>query len=155
MEFTEPWKDPLFERAFELFYKLDIAENVETVMELLEQYKFTQYELNRINSPCLDGLIAINREYSSNGSIWALSCIQKWCHFSAIEFSQYKDTFLYVLEKTQEYELLLWHIIYQHKFDLVNLYCDNVSTNVSKSSIGILCHYNKYELLEKLLIHLR
>lgn len=150
MEFTEPIQDELFQRAFELFYKLDMAKNIETVIELLDQYKFTEYELNRINSLCLDGLIAINNWCSNINFRPELSSDTKWCYMSVIEFPR-KDTFLYVLEKTQKYDLLLWYTIYHNKVDLYNLYCDNISTNVSRSCISLLCQNNKHELLEKLL----
>lgn len=150
MEFSEPWRDPLFERAFHLFYKLDMAENIETVIELLEQYKFTEYELNRINSPCLDGLIAINDWQSNINFRPEVNSDTKWCYMSVIEFPR-KDTFLYVLEKTQKYDLLLWHTISHNKVDLYNLYCDNISTNVSRICIMVLCQNNNHELLEKLL----
>lgn len=57
-------KDPLFTKAFELFAKLDNAVGKKHVKKILANYSFTEDEINRINSPCLDGIIAlINFEY--------------------------------------------------------------------------------------------
>lgn len=63
-------KDPLFTKAFELFAKLDNAVGKKEVKKILQEYPFTEEELNRINSPCLDGIIgciknsSIHRIYS-------------------------------------------------------------------------------------------
>lgn len=60
----DPHEDPLFTRAFELFSLLDNAQTLEKVREILkEKCTFTQMEINRINSPCLDGILyTINSE---------------------------------------------------------------------------------------------
>lgn len=58
-------QDPLFTRAFELFKKLDNAVGKKQVKKLLKKYNFTEEELNRINSPCLDGILkCINQRFS-------------------------------------------------------------------------------------------
>jgi hypothetical protein len=51
-------QDPLFEKAFQLFKKLDSAVGKKQVKKLLKEYSFTEEELNRINSPCLDGILS-------------------------------------------------------------------------------------------------
>lgn len=56
-------EDPLFRQILDLFPRLDRANFTDT-MEIIEKLSFTEQELNRINSPCLDGLMAI-RKYLS------------------------------------------------------------------------------------------
>lgn len=55
--------DPLFNRAFELFSLLDNAKTIEEVRIIInEKCTFSPMEINRINSPCLDGIIATIKE---------------------------------------------------------------------------------------------
>lgn len=53
-------EDPLFRQILDLFPRLDRANFTDT-MEIIEKLSFTEQELNRINSPCLDGLMAIRK----------------------------------------------------------------------------------------------
>lgn len=57
-------QDPLFTKAFELFKKLDNAVGKKQVQKLLQKYSFTEEELNRINSPCLDGILKCINSYN-------------------------------------------------------------------------------------------
>lgn len=58
MEEKGDWvEDPLFRRILNLFPRLENAPFTE-VQRILRTEPFTETELNRINSPCLDGLIA-------------------------------------------------------------------------------------------------
>lgn len=53
-------EDPLFRQILDLFPRLDRANFIETI-EIIEKLSFTEQELNRINSSCLDGLMAIRK----------------------------------------------------------------------------------------------
>lgn len=56
-------EDSLFRQILDLFPRLDRADFTDA-MEIIEKLSFTEQELNRINSSCLDGLMAI-RKYLS------------------------------------------------------------------------------------------
>lgn len=56
--------DPLFNRVFELFLLLDNAKTYEDIRTIMkEKCTFSPIEINRINSPCLDGIIATIKEH--------------------------------------------------------------------------------------------
>lgn len=63
-------QDPLFSKAFILFDKLEEANDIQNIWQLLDEANFTETEINRINSPCLDGLYAC-RKYKKFGTFLA------------------------------------------------------------------------------------
>lgn len=50
-------QDPLFTRVFQLFEALDAAKTLAEIKKLVKNCKLTEFEINRINSSCLDGII--------------------------------------------------------------------------------------------------
>lgn len=66
-EFNEPIEDELFQRFFKLVDDLESEADPNTFMVNIKNitHTFTQTEINRINSPCLDGLIQFWKVYDS------------------------------------------------------------------------------------------
>lgn len=50
-------KDPFLLRMINLFDRLNSVNTIEELRSILEKEKFTEYEQNRINSRCLDGIL--------------------------------------------------------------------------------------------------
>jgi hypothetical protein len=50
-------QDPLFTRVFQLFEALDAAKTLVEIKKIVKDCPLTEFEINRINSSCLDGII--------------------------------------------------------------------------------------------------
>lgn len=154
----DPHEDPLFTRAFELFSLLDNAQTLEKVREILkEKCTFTQMEINRINSPCLDGILyTINHEHplrelvrnhwnyiesckfylnylDENGPPLFMACVNGRTELVKLFLPCVKD--IQNLDKKH-----LFHACIYHYKDIIKILCDAGVTMSSIDFESVCCH---------------
>lgn len=97
-------QDPLFLRAFTLFHNLEEAKNIKEIWALLDEANFSEIEINRINSPCLDGIYAC-RKY------------KKFCTFLAKHIDKFYESLV----------LLAVHASKHDVYGIVKILCNDQS----------------------------
>lgn len=77
-------QDELFTRIFTLFSTLDKTQTIKEVQEIIKNEKFTEIEINRINSSCFDGIINTIHDTNPLGKLVAKcpNCIDTFIFYS-------------------------------------------------------------------------
>lgn len=96
-EFNEPIEDELFQRFFKLVDDLENEADPNNFVNTIKSIIFTETEINRINSLCLDGLFDFAKAYDSPP-------MKKF-----LETTAYKDTVNFIISK--KFEFFHWRYI--------------------------------------------
>lgn len=109
-------EDEFFQKVFKLFDRLDKINSYQEIQEILQEFTLTEYEINRINSSCLDGII-----FSINIKYW-----QPYTAVCKIKFFETAKYYLKHIEKSKcnRYDMLAGACECGN-FDLVKLLVEN------------------------------
>lgn len=112
-ELDTDYKDETLRKGFELFKELDAVYTYHTwdpsvaIREALTKAALTPYEQNKLNSPCLDGILLTHKANNPFNEI-------------IINYPKYVDTFLYYIEIFQVTEPTLHLLAFTGRVELFN-----------------------------------
>lgn len=138
-------QDPLFSKAFILFDRLENADNnIETIWQLLDEANFTETEINRINSPCLDGLYAC-RKYKKFGTFLAKH-IDKYHETLILLFSYMSKNDAYGMIKVlcKDTSTINFDRLYDFTFEI----CGFVFEYDYAKIIHMACEWGSYDFVQ-------
>lgn len=133
-------EDMLFSQAFDLFEKLDNEQFTENIRNLVHEQKFTKIEINRINSPCFDGIL--HTIYSQKPM---LKLIRK--------FPQYLDTCKYYLSRGFFWENNFLCACHHNRDKIVKIFLNNqeIEEQLLYEALDIACERGYTKIVEILI----
>lgn len=131
-------EDPVFTRFFEAVKELDDAKTLTEVKTILTKYNFSENEIERINSPCYDGLTFVLK--IPEGELIS-KLVDKQIYIETCKYLLLKDMTTRTLARACKYNNL----------EMVKLMIINASSNEKNRALKASCGYGHITTVKFLL----